>query len=314
MKNIKSYQLFLEDKKVEVSKSVREVIIQFLISQERKSGLNFSNFDLIEDDNGREKFIIAYTQDGPNGEKPPMDKVVFDIIDYYTWGVESRYYKGQYDFDNTWRNPKTKTLEAAINDMKSKILRQIVFDDPSEKLVEPNNDDKKLIDKIIGKNNVWETCKSKVTSIMNSISKYDIEEIEDRLVEYHDELIGWELNIMFAWNHKQSWHGLKSDYDINDQTCRLIWDAFCADISVYEKTGFDEFIKNTKPCIYINFEDKNHKNPKRLSHVEPMGFKIGKRFEQLYDVEEVKYPYYPNTRRFDDESDISDYQMTIILK
>jgi len=314
MKKIKTYQSFFEDKKVEVSKSTREVIIQFLISQERKSGLHFNDFDLIEDDNGREKFIIAYTQDGPNGEKPPMDKVVFDIIDYYTWGLESKYDKGEYEYDNTWRNPKTKTLETAIKDMKSNILRQIVFNDPSKKLVEPNNDDKKLIDKIFGKDNVWEICKSKITSIMNSISKYDIEEIEDRLVEYHDELIGWELRIMFAWNYKQSWHGLKSDYDINDQTCRLIWDAFCEMNKPYEKTTFDEFIKNVKPCIYINFEDKSHRSPKRLSQVEPIGFKIGKRFEQLYDVEEVKYPYYPNTRRFDDESDISDYLLTIILK
>ena len=108
MKNIKSYQLFLEDKKVEISESTRSIIIQFLISQERLSGLHFSNFDLIEDDNGREKFIIAYTKEGPNGEKPAMDKMVFDIIDYYTWGLESKYDKGDYEFDNTWRNTKTK--------------------------------------------------------------------------------------------------------------------------------------------------------------------------------------------------------------
>jgi len=313
MKNIKSYQLFLEDKKVEVSKSTREVIIQFLISQERKSGLHFNDFDLIEDDNGREKFIIAYTQVGPNGEKPPMDKVVFDIIDYYTWVVEDKYAKGDFEFDNNYRNPKKKTFDEAIKDIKFNILRLIVHNDPRNEQVEPNNDDKKLIDKIIGVQNVWEICKNKISSIMKSIGKYDIEEIEDRLVEYQDELFGWELRLMFAWNYKQSWHGLRKDYDINDQTCRLIWDAFYEMNKPYEKSSFDEFIKNTKPCIYINFEDESHRNPRKLSYVEPIGFRIGKRFQQLYDVEEVKYPYYPNTRRYDD-SDISDYQMTIILK
>ncbi len=314
MGKIKSYQLFLEDKKVEPSESVKEIITQFLISQERKSGLFFSNFDLIDDDNGREKFIIAYTQEGPNGEIPPVDKVVFDILDYYTWHVKYSYEKGDYEFDDTWKKPKVKNLETALKDMKTSLLRSIVLPDPSKKQFEPNEDDKKLIDKIFEINNVWNKCKSQVKYIMKTISKYSIEEIEDRLVEFTDELTGWEPRIMFAWNYKMSWHGLQADYDINDQTCRFISDAWYEMNKPYENSKFEEFLSMCRPCIYIELNRSENRIYKKLSEVEPIGFKIGKRFQQLYNVEKVEYPYYPNTRRFEDSTDIGDYLLTIILK
>jgi hypothetical protein len=43
-------------------------------------------------------------------KRPPIDKMIYDILDYYMWGSEDKYEKGDYDFDNTWRNPKVKTL------------------------------------------------------------------------------------------------------------------------------------------------------------------------------------------------------------
>lgn len=315
MKNIKSYQLFLEDKKVKVSDSQKQVITNFLISQERLSGIYFSNFDVIEDDNGREKFIIAYTQKGPKGEIPPMDKIVYDILDFYLWGLEDRYAKGDYDFDHTWRNPKQKTLIQATKDLKTSILRQIVYLDPRKTLIEPNQDDKKLIDKIFQKENVWNTCKSKVKEILNTIRKYNIEDVEDRLVEYTDLLIGWKPRIMFAWNYQSSWHGLRENEDIDDQTCRFIWDMWYEMNKPYDNSRFEEILLMTRPCIYIELNtEEGTQYYKKLSEVEPIGFRIGKRFEQLYDVENIIYPYYPNTRRFDDNTDISDYLITIILK
>lgn len=313
MKKMKSYQVFLEDKKVEVPDSVKHNIIKFLISQERKSGIYFSNFDLIEDDNGREKFIIAYTQEGPKHEKPPVDKVVFDIYDYYMWGLEEKYDKGDYDFDNTWGNPRVKTLDQAKKELKSNILRQIVQLDPREKLTEPSEDDKKLIDKIIGQSDVWNTCKKRVKEILDVINKYDIEDVEDRLVEFSDLLVEWKTKVMFAWNYKSSWHGLRNNEDLDDQTCRFILDLWYEMNKPYEGSQYKEFLLMARPCIYINFEDESGRNPKKLSEVEPIGFRIGKRFEQLYDVEKVIYPYYSNSRRFDD-GNIGDYQMTIILK
>jgi hypothetical protein len=69
-----------------------------------------------------------------------------------------------------------------------------------------------------------------------------------------------------------------------------------------------------RPCIYIELNRSENRIYKKLSEVEPIGFKIGKRFQQLYNVEKVEYPYYPNTRRFEDSTDIGDYLLTIILK
>jgi len=316
MKNIKSYQLFLEDKKVEINDSIRSTITQFLISQERISGLYFSNFDLIEDDNGREKFIIAYTQVGRDGEKPPIDKVVFDIIDYYTWGLEYKYGKGDFEFDNTWRNPKVKTLETAIKDMKTNLLRQIVCNDISKKQVEPNDDDKKLIDKIFNSPNIWEKTKKKTKEILEIINKYDIEDIEDRSVEFTDELVNWRnpKPPMFGWYYKNGWHGLSGKGNIDDTTCRLIWDVWWQINSTNtEVKTIEGFLKVTEPCIYFNLNDNGHKY-ENLLEVEKVVDRMVTRFKQLYDFKDVLLPYHRETRRYDPNSNISDYQITFILK
>jgi len=315
MKNVKSYKLFLEDKKVEDNDSLRNTIIQFLISQEKISGLHFSNFDLIKDDKGREKFIIAYTQNGPNGEKPPMDKRIFDIIDYYTWGLESKYGKGDYEFDNTWRSPRLKTLVTALKDMKTNILREIVCNDITKKQVEPNNDDKKLIDKIFNSSNVWENVKKKSQEILSIINKYDIEEIEDRSLEFTDEVTGWNPRIMFAWYYSNGWHGLKGTEDIDDTTCRLIWDAWYQINSTNTKVKtIEQLLKAIKPCIYFDLTDGDGYKPKNLLELEKIADRMVNRFKQLYDIEDFILPYHRETRQYDPNSDVTDYLMTFIIK
>jgi hypothetical protein len=90
MKTIKPYKLFLEDKTIGISKVLKKNIESFLISQERLTGLYFNNFDIIGDDRGRMKFIIAYTKEGPKGEKSKVDSIKYDMLDYNIWKLENR--------------------------------------------------------------------------------------------------------------------------------------------------------------------------------------------------------------------------------
>jgi len=163
MKTIKPYQLFLEDKKMGISKVLKKNIESFLISQERLTGLYFDNFDIVGDDRGRMKFIIAYTKDGPKGEKAPVDSIKYDMFDYNIWKLESEYAKGnRVEFDPShWSGKKVKTLEQLKRELERNALGEIVWD-YGRTMPEPSSDDKKLIDKIIRQTDVWDTCKKRV--------------------------------------------------------------------------------------------------------------------------------------------------------
>lgn len=308
MKTIKQYQLFLEDRKVEVSKKVKNNIESFLISQERLTGLYFNNFDLIEDDRGKKKFIVAYTQDGPKDEKAPVDKVVYDMLDYNIWKLESEYAKGNHEYVTNWAGKKSKTLEQAKRDLEGNTLREIVCN-YGEIMPEPSTDDKKLIDKIIRQTDVWNTCKKKVSEILTTIRKYDIEDIEDRLVEYTDQLTGWEEKAVLCWNYQSSWRPLTGNENLDDETCRYIWSLWdkllLAGLSSYEN-----ILLNIRPCIHIELNESGAQEYKKLSDVEKITHQIGDRFQKLYDIEEVIYP----PRYIFQQSDIKNYSFDIILK
>ena len=308
---IKSYINFI----IESIDTNRDIIIQFLISRERISNMSFDDFELVNDDNGEMLYIVAYTKEGEDGKKPPVDKVIFSKIDYQTWIIECKY-----------RNDNTR-ISNEIHKMKGDILKQIVYTRKhkatvysvgkthSEHGTEPNDDKKKIINSIFNSTNVWAKAKDKSKNILSIIDKYNIEDIEDRSIEFMDELSEWEPLIMFAWYYDNGWHGLNVTDNINEITCRLIWDAwYQINSKKTEVRTIEDFLVVTKPCIYFNL-NKISQQSKILSDVEEVADRMVARYKQLYNIDEVLLPYNRDTRQYN-PSDIetSDYQITFILK
>jgi len=313
MKIIKPYKLFLEDKTIGISKVLKKNIERFLISQERLTGLYFNNFDIIGDDRGRMKFIIAYTKEGPKGEKSTVDSIKYDMLDYNIWKLESEYEKGnRVEFDPShWSGKKLKTLEQLKRELEGNALGEIVWD-YGRTMPEPSTDDKKLIDKIIRQTDVWNTCKKRVGEILTTIRKYNIEDIEDRLVEYTDQLIGWNEKIVLAYfhPHRNWWSPLKGNENLDDRTCRYIWTLW-DELMLSGLSSYEDFLLKVSPCIRIDLNEYGTDNQeyKKLSDVEEIAHQIGNRFQKLYDVEEVIYP-----PRYTLQNNIKDYSFNIILK
>lgn len=307
MNKIKTYKLFLEHKKATLSKKENDQVIEFLIAQERKSGLSFDTFEVLENENGMEILIVAKTKVYQNGEEP--SEVTFDIIDFQTWLIEKENSIGK--FDNIMRYGKNAKL-VTLEEMKSVVLKHIIYHDTSNELKEPSIEEKKIIDKIFGHENVWDICKSKVSDMISVISKYDIEDMDDRTVEFSDEIFDWTPSIYFAWYYKNSWYSLNNK--INDQTCRFIQDMR------YNITTrgeiFDVCLSNIKPCLSIEFNAKSGGEFRyyNLLKVEDIIKRLVIRFQKLYDIEDVIYDYDPEERRYDPDIDISSYHLTIILK
>ena len=51
-----------------------------------------------------------------------------------------------------------------------------------------------------------------------------------------------------------------------------------------------------------------------LLFLEEIADRMVNRFKQLYDIEDVILPYHRETRQYDPNSDVTDYQMTFIIK
>ena len=300
MNLIKSYQLFLENHSY-----FDNVVTQFLIFNEKKLGVYFDRFDIINSDDTCMN-IIAYTKVGPKGEVPTVDKIIFDIIDFQTWLIESdtslhKYRKSIYS---------DRTSEEEIMDMKTNIIREITYSKS-----EPNDYHKKLIDKIFNYDDVWVKSKDKITEIISTIKKFDIEEIEDRSVEFTDELTGWKPTMMFAYYIKNHWQVIvdkPSLEDINDLTCSVIWNWHLS-----KSNGVKlDYLNLVKPCLCFNMNTTNKEYiEKPILYVEKIVDRMVIRFKQLYNIEEVLLPYNRKERKYDAKvTNISDYDIIFILK
>lgn len=308
MRKIKTYKLFLEHKKASLSNKENDQVIEFLIAQERKSGLSFDTFEVLENENGMAILIVAKTKVGQNGEEPSVSEVIFDTIDFQTWLIEKETSMGLHI--NKMRFGEDSRI-VTVEEMKSVVLRHIIYQDPTKELKEPSIEEKKIIDKIFGVENVWDICKSKVKNIMSVISKYDIEYIEDRIVEFSDEIISWEPRIMLAWYYKNSWHSFGKN--INDVTCRFIQDMRY-NIKISGEI-FDVCLSNIRPCLSIEFNDDRNSNSTNynLLEVEDVMKRLVILFKKIYDIEDVIYDYDPGERKYNPDMDINSYHLTIIL-
>ena len=160
------------------------------------------------------------------------------------------------------------------------------------------------------------------------ISKYDIEDIEDRLVEFFDLVPDWDPYVMFSLHIKYSggegWLGIKSDkigdhkyflYEMSHVLYDLLFHRRKRPYATDQVT-VEQFLKDKRSCISIHF---NRTNESRTSYnllfLEDLADKIVRRLSQLYKVVDVKWDYNRYTgRMYDPDTDVNDYTLSLIIE
>lgn len=132
-------------------------------------------------------------------------------------------------------------------------------------------------------------------------SQESIEEIEDRLVEFFDQVPDWDSYLMFSLHMKYSggegWLGISSD-KLDDPKYLLIeLSHVFSDLLFHKKTKkyskkyskseftIDYYLENKRPAISIHFNRTNdNRKSYNLLFLEDLGDKIVKRLSQLYKI------------------------------
>lgn len=284
--HMKSYKLFLE------SNTKNKNIVQFLISKERENkGLYFDDYEIIDD-----LIIKANTKIGPNGEVPIVDEVIYDIIDIKRWEYKSNNVSSYNEFDIPMR-------------IKMDILSSIISHEQIEKNKPITDNQKRIIDKIFNEENAFDKIYTKSELIIKSIRRYDIEDIEDRLIEFSDNLIGWDPSVSHSTYIDSGWIIIANNESILSLSNRIMFDAFYHIERTHNKMEFDEYINSIKPCIFIKLNN-TYFNHKRFSskYVSGISANIIKRFKLLYDIDYVIDDYGSKI-----DTEIIEYQITMIL-
>lgn len=73
---------------------------------------------------------------------------------------------------------------------------------------DPNDYDKERLDEISGYKNLYDNTKEWIISLFKFFNKYSIEEIEDRLLEFYDEVPKFKPVVMFSISTRTSSLGI----------------------------------------------------------------------------------------------------------
>lgn len=158
------------------------------------------------------------------------------------------------------------------------------------------------------------------------ISKYNIEDIEDRLVEFFDKVSDWDPQVMFALHMRYSggegWSGIDSKkigsrkyllYEISHVIGDLLfhrpkkWRT--------DNVTVDDYFKNKKASLHIGFNRVNQSRKfYNLLFLEELMDKIVSRLSKLYNITNVKYDYSRDKRYYDPNTDVNDYTLTLIIE
>jgi len=277
---IKSYKLFLE------SNIEDKNIARFLISKERESGLYFDDYEIIDD-----LIIKAKTKIGPYGEVPTVDEVIYDVIDIKKWEYESN------------------KIPPNIYRIKIDILSTIISYQQIESGIEINDSQKSIINKIFNKVDAFDIIYNKSDLIIKSLRRYNLEDIEDRLIEFSDCLIGWSPKVLHSTYIDNGWMIIPSSESTISLLNRIMTEIFYHMNRSHDNMTFDNYIDNIKPCIFIKLNN-TYFNRKRFSskYVSGISANIIKRFKLLYDIDYVIDDYGSKI-----DTEIIEYQITMIL-
>ena len=289
MKYLKSF-----NESVKGKKELNHSIIQFLIHNEKELKVMFDNYTIEKGEDEWE--IVAKTKADMSGYKPPMDDVRFPMEEFFTWVSKQSYKKDVFK-------------------IKSNLFKEILESNGGKK--EPDEMESKLIDSIFGQFGAWKLCLSKIKIIRNIVSKYKVDDIDDRCLEYFDELQGWKPKFMIGYQFcDENWRSLVKD-DIFETWMLLEQvNMFINTESPRYKDPLLIIVSNTKPCININFNMSQYDEEKYdYKVVKKVAVGIYNRLSKLYPITDVEYDhiYYDDDRYKDRLIPLRTYKLVLFL-
>jgi len=289
MKYLKSF-----NESVKGKKELNHSIIQFLIHNEKELRIYFDDYTIEKGEDEWE--IVAKTKADMSGYKPPMDDVRFPMEEFFTWVSKQSY--------------KTDVFK-----IKSNLFKEILESNGGKK--EPDEMDLKLLDAIFGQFGAWKLCLAKIKIIRNIVSKYKVDDIDDRCLEYFDELQGWKPKFMIGYQFcDENWRSLVKD-DIFETWMLLEQvNMFINTESTRYKDPLLIIVSYTKPCININFNMSQYDEELYdYKVVKKVAVGIYNRLSKLYPITGVEYAhsYYDEDRYENSSIPLGNYRLVLFL-
>jgi len=218
-------------------------------------------------------------------------------------------------------NKKIGSLRRNIN--KDEMENNSKFKKISMKIedgIEPTNIEIKELDHISGYSDLYEKIKKLTKSCLESFKGLLIDDIEDRLLGYFDEIPMFIPSVNFCLHIDDSTSIINSN-KLTDQkyliskTGRNLLDVLF--FTTHEKS-LDYYLSNLSPGIYISFNGIGNRNSHKkysLEKLNNLSDKIVNRFKSIYPIDKIIYDhayYYkggPMSASF-----TSDYKLILYLK
>lgn len=324
MKFIKGYKLFTESKSDLTNGLLsRENIIRFLIIKEKQSSsqiLLFDNFEVTPD-----YYIKATTKAGRREAYPGAGILVDDptfvprTITYDLLSFEDckELYTKRYD---EFRSVEDFRSVEAFKNFRMQVCYSILDYDKKENLTQAEID---TLDRIFNQSQAWNTTKQKCKTLLDKMSKYDLDDIEDRMIEYIDELwfIGgcsWKHKLWYCFYYENSWQLLTRTDNLESATKRILRDAFYNQIA--KQINLDDYLKNLKAGVRVYLNGRENRDSgcvKSLYKVYEVYKKISNRFKQLFNVSKCisNWDSYMKSPSISGKNiEVDEFEFTAILK
>ena len=217
-------------------------------------------------------------------------------------------------------NEHFDTISANYKNQQSDLVKfRDINDNIRDHSIEPTKSQLKVLDEISGYTDFYATTKKWTEHQFNVFKKYDFEDIEDRLLEFFDEISNFQPRVMFALSKRNSSLGIRYD-KLNDKRYFIselgyVIGDICYNCSS-NKISIDEYYKIVKPSIYISFNisDRLGRTQYPLTFLESLADRIVNRFKYLYDIQGVEFTLEREGRKYDINADVDDYSFIMYLK
>lgn len=185
---------------------------------------------------------------------------------------------------------------------------------------EPNISEILRLNSISEYENFYQITKKWVEDKFRIFKKYSYEDMEDRLLEFFDEIPNFNPKIMFSISKGGSSIGINFN-KLNDPKYLLntiggiLNDILYNCIKSYDVISINQYFDTNKCAISIYLNGIQHfgTGSYNLIFLESLVDKIVKRFSQLYDVSHITYDFERAKRQYDPNHDVQEYDFRIYL-
>ena len=201
-----------------------------------------------------------------------------------------------YRHDNAVRG--LKSLQYKIGPEQSIVVGII---DKLQNGIEITEEDKKELDRIAEYDNLYNVVEKWLGEIFNIFRKHSLIDIEDRMVEFFDQIPNFKPHVMFSISKKGSHIGVSSNKLNNKDYFKweighILRDMMYECAKPYNRISIDEYLTIKKPAIYITLNQGSNINTTKqynLEFLESLADRIYNRIKQLYDVSSIYYEREP---------------------